>query len=271
MYSFITLKRVVGVLLVISATLSVIVINQKLQLQLKFSSEYSGWLLGTLIVLLSLYNLRKRVPFLPLGDNRFWMQLHIYTGLFVAIVFYIHTSSLWPNGQMERWMAITFMVVVLSGVIGLILYRVIPPQLSLHDETIIFERIPALRWQIKKQIDDLVQQSIEQERSTTIADFYRRRLLKFISSTSIPYSYFSDVHQTMQRWDGRFTTMKRYLNPQELELFEQIVTLTHQKIELDYQYINQRLMKIWLFVHVPLTLSLLLLIVLHIIIVYAYL
>jgi hypothetical protein len=64
--------------------------------------------------------------------------------------------------------------------------------------------------------------------------------------------------------------MKRYLNKNEQLLFDEIIELTNKKIELDYQYVTQRMMKAWLFVHVPLTLTLLILISLHILIEYAY-
>jgi len=266
-----SIKRVIGISLVLLATVLLWSLQNRLNHQLDFSTEYTGWILASCVLLLMGYNIRKRVPFLPLMDNRIWMQIHIYIGFFTAIVFFFHMTDSWPHGEFEQWLAIGFVCVVMSGFTGLILYRVIPPLLSIHDESVIYERIPALRWQIKKQIDDLVQRSIEEENSTTIADFYRRRLLGFIMTRSVPFSYFSGVHQTIQVWEGRFNTMKRYLNKNEQILFNEIIELTNQKIELDYQYVTQRMMKAWLYIHVPLTLSLLILISLHILIVYAYL
>ncbi len=265
-----SIKRVIAASLVLVASTLLWDFQNTLNNQLDFSNEYTGWILAVCILLLISYNIRKRVPFLPLMDNQIWMQIHIYLGVFTSIVFLFHIVDFWPKGEFEQWLAIVFVCVVISGITGIILYRVIPPLLSIHDESIIYERIPALRWQIKKQIDDLVQRSIEEENSTTIADFYRRRLLGFIMTRSIPFSYFSGVHQTIQVWEGRFNTMKRYLNKNEQLLFDEIIELTNKKIELDYQYVTQRMMKAWLFVHVPLTLTLLILISLHILIEYAY-
>jgi ATP/ADP translocase len=37
----------------------------------------SGWILLALIVFLALYNVRKALPFLPLGSSASWLQFHI--------------------------------------------------------------------------------------------------------------------------------------------------------------------------------------------------
>ena len=50
----------------------------------------------------------------------------------------------------------------------------------------------------------------------------------------------------------------------------EIATLVRQKDGLDYHYSLQLILKLWLFVHIPLTYSLLLWTLAHIVLVFAY-
>src|SRR5437762_650964 len=50
----------------------------------------SGWALFSLILALTVYNGRKKLPFLPLFSSEAWLQFHIYVGLLTAVLFAIH-------------------------------------------------------------------------------------------------------------------------------------------------------------------------------------
>ena len=51
---------------------------------------------------------------------------------------------------------------------------------------------------------------------------------------------------------------------------EEIARLVREKDGLDYHHAHQLLLKIWLFVHIPLTYSLLLFILVHVVVVFAF-
>ena len=44
-------------------------------------SFLTGWILFALILALTFYNGRKKLPFLPLLSSETWLQFHIYAGL----------------------------------------------------------------------------------------------------------------------------------------------------------------------------------------------
>ena len=54
----------------------------------------SGWVLATLLVLLSAFNARKKLPFLAIGTASSWLQFHIYAGFFSFILFEFFILSL---------------------------------------------------------------------------------------------------------------------------------------------------------------------------------
>ena len=53
---------------------------------------YSGWLLLFLVLVLTFFNARKKLPFLPLLSASTWMQAHVYLGWLGCLVFGLHAG-----------------------------------------------------------------------------------------------------------------------------------------------------------------------------------
>ena len=54
------------------------------------------------ILFLALYNVRKKLPFLPLGSSTAWLQWHLYVGIGSVGVFALHAGLRWPTGCWKR-------------------------------------------------------------------------------------------------------------------------------------------------------------------------
>ena len=74
------------------------------------------------------------------------------------------------------------------------------------------------------------------------------------------------AQQLAREIDGQ----KRYLNREGRELLEEIAWRVEAKDNLDRQHALQLLLKAWLFVHIPLTYSLILVALVHLMLVYAF-
>ncbi len=59
----------------------------------------TGWALLAGIFVLTIYNVRKKLPFLPLGKSETWLQIHVYLGFFTTLLFLIHL-----NFRRPAWM-----------------------------------------------------------------------------------------------------------------------------------------------------------------------
>ena len=70
------------------------------------------------------------------------MQLHIYVGWSTFVVFGFHIGWKTPNGYLEGFLALLYLVVALSGVYGLFITRLVPKRLTAIGEEVVFERIP---------------------------------------------------------------------------------------------------------------------------------
>jgi len=230
----------------------------------------SGWALFLLMLILTCFNARKKLPFLPLLSSAAWLQFHIYAGWFSVVLFGLHLHSRLPRGWFEGTLALLYGLVTVSGIVGLILSRVLPPRLTTLGGEVPFERIRPLRHALKTQVEQLALGAIPESRSTILADFYLRRLKDFFDGPRHFWFHLLEVRRPLKRLLQEMNNLNRYLTEKERATFLEIEALVRQKDGLDYHRSLQLVLKGWLFVHIPLTYSLLLFTVAHLILVFAF-
>jgi hypothetical protein len=230
----------------------------------------SGWTLLFVMLLLTFYNARKKIPFLPLFSSQGWLQFHIYAGLLTGVLFAIHVSYRVPTGWFEGTLAWLYALVMLSGFFGLFISRSVPKRLTTRGGEVLYERIPAVRRSLQEQAEALALKSVPAVKSTVIAEFYVRELKDFFNGPKNFLPHWLEVRSPLNRLINKINDLNRYLNDQERETLAQIATLVRQKDGLDYHQALQGMLKLWLFVHIPLTYSLLLCTVVHILLVFAF-
>lgn len=233
-------------------------------------SFLSGWILFALILALTFYNGRKKLPFLPLLSSQAWLQFHIYAGLLTGVLFAVHVSYRLPSGWFQGTLAALYVLVMLSGFFGLFISRALPKRLTARGGEVLFERIPAIRRELQDRAEALALKSISEAKSATIADFYSRELKDFFENQGSFRLHLLEASGPLNRILNRIKDLNRFLNEQEKVVLEQIAALVRQKDGLDYHYSLQLLLKTWLFVHIPLTYSLLLFTLVHIVLVFAF-
>ncbi len=240
------------------------------QAQLRAVHFFSGWTLLFLVIALALFNARKKLPFLPLASATSWMQFHIYGGWFAIAVFLFHIGFSVPNGILEASLAFLFVVVALSGVLGLGISKLLPMRLTARGEAILFERIPALRAGLRREVEELVLKSASETKTTTLVDFYADRLIAYFQGPRDLIFHLIDSDRPAHRLLGDLWALERYANPKERELIAQIAERVRLKEDLDYQHAQQWTLKGWLFVHIPLTYCLLVVAALHALLAYGF-
>jgi len=230
----------------------------------------SGWLLLGMMVFLTAYNARKKLPGLRLGSSRLWLNLHIYLGFFGVVVFLFHLRFRWPTGWFEIILAVLFAIVAVSGVVGWILSRDYPKRLTTQGGEVLYERIPIVRRDLAAQAEAVALESVGTAKSSTLADFYAAELhgyfskhQHFVQHCMAREGALVGIRQRMQEQD-------RFLNDAEREEMKKLVRLVNEKHALDFQYSLQTALRMWLFVHIPFTYSLLIWSAAHVVLVYGY-
>ncbi len=234
------------------------------------SQFLSGSVLLAAIVFLAVYNVRKKLPFLPLGSSSVWLQVHLNVGWFSILLFLLHVGFRAPNGPLETTLALLYLGAAASGVFGLRISRRFAPRLARHGEEVIFERIPELRRRLREEAEALVVRSAEEGKSTTIADFYADRLLPFFAGPRNFWLHLLQSNGPLHALLEDSAGLRRYLNEKQKRHMDDLVELVRQKDHLDHQYALQAMLKRWLFFHVPLTYCLLILALAHVVFVYAF-
>ncbi len=260
--------RNVAVTVVLAAGL--VWVDRLYDLSLRDASFLSGWLLVVGVGLLALYNVRKKFPFLPLIDASSWLQAHIYTGWLVIALFLLHTSFRLPNGALEIALWLLFVVVAGSGLVGLALSRTLPDRLRRHGERIIFERIPTFRAELAREVEVIAMRSVTEASSNTIAQYYVTHLQPFFHGPRNMIGHLTGSNEALLRMSREIKSLEQYLNKEGREILDEIEWRVIAKDNLDHQHALQWLLKCWLFVHIPLTYSLILVAAAHAVLVYAF-
>jgi hypothetical protein len=230
---------------------------------LEQSAFGTGYLLLSALGFLALYNVRKKLPFLPLGTSTAWLQWHLYVGMGSIGVFALHAGPALPNGILESALAVTYWSTVASGIAGLYFTRVIPAQLSRIGQEAIYEQIPALRRAVWRRADEVVLGSVAASGATTLAEFYSGRLHAYFARPRRLWYQLRPTTAARRGLLSEIQDVRRYLADQEQPACEELFALVRRKDELDFQEARQKLLKVWLFVHIGLSYVLVLLAVLH--------
>lgn len=231
----------------------------------------SGWILSGLVVFLALYNARKALPFLPLGSSASWLQFHIYCGFLSFLMFAIHVRFSVPNGFFECCLALIYLSVFLSGIIGLYMSRTYPRRLTNLGNEVIFEQIPVTRRQLLDQIESLLLEGSSEAGTSALPEFYRDRIRPFVVGQHDVFSHL--VRGCSWRYRGLVRSIEdqnRYLNDDEQQVLAQVKTLVNRKHQVDTQYALQGALKVWLFFHIPATYALLIFAAFHSVLVHAW-
>lgn len=263
-------QRWVGLILFFIGAILVVWLHAKYVGVIPRLAYLSGWALFVVMLALTFYNARKKISFLPLISSEAWLQFHIYAGLLTAVLFLVHINYKMPTGWFDGILASLYVLVMISGFFGLVASRAIPRRLTTRGGEVLFERIPGIRRQLQERAEMLALQSVEQVKSSTIADFYLRELKYFFDGKRNVLSHLFEVRTPLNLLLNKITDLNRYLNDSERATMDEIAVLVREKDGLDYHYSLQLVLKLWLFVHIPLTYSLLLWTLAHVVLVFAF-
>ena len=233
--------------------------------------SWYGYLLGTigagLIVWLTLLGVRKRAITSGRWSLKAWTSAHVYLGLSLIVIATLHTGFAF-GWNVHTLAYALMMLVILSGLFGIITYGNLPRQLSENRGEITQRQILETIRSLDAQLHDAAQPLDRQE-----SDIVRESLEKTDIGGNI-VERLSGVHYTCgtARAIQRLEQIRR-TKPGDPAL-DQIAALLERKQEslaLARRHVRIRAtLEIWLYVHVPATFALLAALTAHIISVFFY-
>jgi hypothetical protein len=237
--------------------------------------SFAGYLLGTIgalmIVWLSLIGLRKRIITTKPFSLKAWTSAHVYLGLSLIVIGTLHTG--FQLGWNVHSLAyVLMMIVIISGLYGIIVYARLPAQLSANrNEATQPQMLEAIRT-LDRQLDtaaqplnkdsaDLVRMSLEEcEVSGNLWERLTGRHAK-CGNKRARDAVQDIVSQQMRsgKPDPALTQILFLLERKDAALAQ-----ARRHIRMKTQ------LEIWLYIHVPVTMALLAALIAHILSVFLY-
>lgn len=233
-------------------------------------SVVTGWVLLVLLSFLALFNLRKRLPMLPLLRARWWTLAHVGGGVLALALYWLHTGSLWPTGAYERFLAGAFYVTCASGLLGHLFNKVFPQRLTETGIEIIYERIPAEIARVRRDAEAAMLQCLRDTGTDTLGRYYVETLDWYLRRPRFLVNCLWGGRRGTNWVNRRLATVRRYLGPAEAKYLDRLADLLHHKSRVDVHYATQGVLKGWLLLHVPVAAATLLLSFWHLLLVHVY-
>ncbi len=229
-----------------------------------------GWILFIGLLVQILFHFRKRSKFLGFGKAKTWLRFHVYFGFFLIAVFALHTDFSLPDTTIEWVLWSLFVIVSVSGVIGLYLTQNVPQKLQDNAVQVTFENIPTVRHRLASEVTSLAMASAQQDGKRSISNLYLNTLHSYFKKPQNFFSHLGNSQRPLRRIQNEIHDMERYQDDKGREILKKIENLVMVKNNLDFQYAHQGVLHVWLFVHVPATYGLAVIALFHVALAYAY-
>lgn len=232
-----------------------------------------GLIFGTagylLILLLAFYGIRKRWYRSRLGTMEQWLQSHIYLGLLVLVLLVLHTG-----GRFNDTVAVTTLilvaVVILSGIAGAIFFVTVPRLLTEVESNLTVD-------EISQQLNQLGR-NMARVASGRSAPFVR--IYDGLMAESMPgwlagwRLLFARMRRGPQQSAADWSKLLALVGKEEQDQLRQMLVFSRQRKELlmrlMYQQRYKNVLEFWLYIHVPVTIAVLVFGTVHVVAVFYY-
>jgi len=239
-------------------------------------NSISGILFGiaaTLAMILAgLLAARKRIHGGQLGTVKWWLRGHLWIGMVSVPLVFFHSGFRF-GGPLEQILMWCFLAVILSGIVGQVIQQFAPRFMRTSiPQQAIFEQLPIAIDALKDAADQEMLTVYDtlftnhdgpetEDADEFLRTFYLRHIRVFLQ-VDIP----SDsplIHPTQSV--GVFATVREGITNRMLPVVDQLELICNERRQLITQNKLQWIMHGWTLVHIPLSVSLLILALIHII------
>ena len=232
-----------------------------------------GVLAAALMVFAGLLAARKKAPRWQVGSAAWWLKGHIWLGLLSLPVTLFHTGFRF-GGTLEQGLMVIYLVVMLSGFIGLLIQQYVPRLMKVTlPEQAIFEQLPVVTRGLRETADDHVagacgslfvdpadEESEEYSPQRILRSFYLNTARPFLAEEVPDGSPLLNSTQS----EGVFAQLGEVLPEDMLEVVREVEHAVDERRQLISQLKLQRWLHGWLIFHVPVSISLLVLGIVHV-------
>jgi hypothetical protein len=232
--------------------------------------KFTGYALFTCIMALGFFRVRKHLSMLSFIRARWWFAAHTIGGLLAFALYIVHVDSWWPENGYVQLLAALMIAVTISGLIGYVIEKTFPERLTQQGGEILYSQIPEAVFELKNEAENLMLEMNRKTGNDTLARHYTETLMWFFQKPRFVFSHILGSRRAQHWLLQQFVMVNRYLDENEREYNLQLEELARKKLDIDYNYAVQGLMKTWLLFHVPMSALLILTSLWHLLLVNIY-
>jgi hypothetical protein len=221
-----------------------------------------------LILLLAYFGIRKRSYRSTFGTLEQWLQSHIYLGVLVMVILLFHAGGRY-NDKVAVATLILVAIVVASGILGAILYVTVPRLLTEVESNLTVD-------ELAEQLNQLARNMarIASARSAPFQRIYEELIRESEPGALAGWQLLVAFGRRRKQDQGDWARLIALVPKEEQEELRQMLVVSRQRKELllrlVYQQRYKNVLEFWLYIHVPFTLALLVMAVVHIVAVFYY-
>jgi hypothetical protein len=245
---------------------------------LRDPSYLTGWLLASGMSLQLYFHFAIKTGSLSPKSATRWRRIHIFLGYVLVAAFISHSDFSLPDSGFEWALWSGFVLVTLSGILGTYLAWALKAK-GWKEELVAYDRIPARCAELARDVQAVVAKTDPAAAALAlpaapydawIMDLYTNHLRDFFLGPRNFAAHFIGSRRPLKRLTSEIDGLSSYVDQQGQEKLAIIRSLVIEKDRLDFARVYLGLTKGWLFVHVPVTYALIVLLVVHVLVAYSF-
>lgn len=239
-----------------------------------YGGSIEGLLYGVagtgLIAVLMYLGIRRRSYASSMGTLQGWVSAHVYLGLLTLLLIPLHAGFRF-GWDVHTLAFVLLAVVVLSGVLGLFLYRTIPGRLTRYEAGQQADKIDP---EIARLLSDM--RALMKNKSDALVQIYKAELATSQSRDFKGWSLLwkGQGGDLLAERSADLAKKVSTIPPSDQATFQVLSQLLLKKTQLEVNLLHQmqlrNVLQAWLYVHVPVSIAMVFAVGVHLIAVFLY-
>jgi len=214
--------------------------------------------------------IRKRSYASGVGTLQGWVSAHVYLGLFTILIIPMHAGFRF-GVDIHTFAFILLIIVVLSGIIGVILYMSVPSRLTEHESSL---QSDAIDKEIGRLISDM--RFLVRDKSDALVRVYRDELARLQTMQPMGWSLLlpKQNEDLIAKRSAELAQIVSSVPSQDETTFQALSQLILKKTQLQVALMAQmrlrNILQAWLYIHVPVSVAMIIMVGIHIAVVFYY-
>ena len=224
------------------------------------------------ILLLMYYGMRKRSYTAKHWPLRAWLSFHVYIGILTLLLVPLHAGFKF-GFDIHTLAYVLLAIVVVSGIVGAVLYLLLPGRFNQFGEELTYGS--GSDEELRKIVRQM--RTLAVDKSQAFADICQTEIEYGMPTRHVGWGLLWRKSATATTLANQIEEFQEYLHriPEaEHGTFQNLARLATQKRDLEYRMLAQmrlqNLLESWLYIHLPISVVMLVVVIIHILVVFYY-